>query len=134
MWGVAIEMAPSETIIHTSVPGKPIAEIVFHGGDWSSDKDIRQAIKNAVQTHDPAAVLINLSDFRYHSSDSAAGFLFAFFDEEERTVRPACFLNADREMRPVFNTIDPTGMFGIRYFEDHGEALRYLESRLEPAG
>ena len=123
-------MTTADTRIHEPVSGKRIAEILFHGGDWKTDREIRQVITRAVSENEPDAILLNLTDFRYHGGDYASGFLVAFFDDQRRVKRPACFLGAPPQLKPLFNKVDPTGVFGVRYFDDHNDALRYLTSRL----
>lgn len=127
-------MAKAETIVVDSTPDRRIVEIVFRGGDWKDDKEIRGVIQKATAENDADAILLNLSGFRYHGGDYASGFLVAFFDPDKRKKRPACLLGADAGLRPLFNTLDPTGVFGIRFFEEHDEAVVYLRSRLGPTG
>ncbi len=127
-------MAQSETVLLDSTPEKRIVEIIFHGGEWKTDAAIRRVIKATADEHEPDAIMINLSNFRYHGGQYASGFLMAFFDEKTRAKRPACFLGAAPDLRALFNAIDPSGVFNVRYFDDRAEAIRYLRSRLEPAG
>jgi hypothetical protein len=125
-------MAKAETIVIDAADERQIVEIVFRGGDWKDDKEIRGVIQAAAADNDADALLINLTGFRYRGGDYASGFLVAFFDPDRRAKRPACFVGADANLRPLFNTLDPTGVFGIRFFEDHAEAVTYLSSRLGP--
>jgi hypothetical protein len=127
-------MTQAETVMLDATPERRIAEIIFHGGEWKEAAEIRRAIKAAADEHEPDAVLLNLSDFRYHGGEYVSGFLVAFYDDERRAKRPACFLAAAPGLRSIFNALDPTGVFNIRYFDDRVEAVRYLRSRLEPAG
>jgi len=125
-------MGRSETIVIETSSESRIVEIVFHGGDWKDDKEIRGVIQKATAENDADAILLNLSGFRYHGGDYASDFLVAFFDPDKRVKRPACFLGAEASLRPLFNALDPTGVFGIRFFEAHDEAVVYLQSRLGP--
>jgi hypothetical protein len=127
-------MEPAEIVILDSNPEGVIIEIVFRGGQWQDDDQIRKVIRNAVRTHDASAVLLNLSGFLYRGGDYAAGFLEAFFDKGARRSRPACFVGASREIANLFNTLDPKGVFNINYFSDRDEGRFYLKSRLEPRG
>ena len=125
-------MAKAETIVIETSSDSRIVEIVFRGGDWKDDKEIRNVIQKATAENDADAILLNLSGFRYHGGDYASGFLVAFFDSDRRTKRPACFLGAEAGLKPLFNTLDPTGVFGIHFFEEHDEAVVYLRSRMGP--
>jgi hypothetical protein len=127
-------MSQAETVMIDSTPEKRITEIIFHGGDWNTDAAIRRVIETAADEHEPNAILLNLTDFRYHGGQHVSGFLTAFFNLATRTKRPACFLGAAPNLRPVFNAIDPSGVFNVRYFDDRVEAVRYLRTRLETAG
>ena len=123
-------MAKAEAIVIETATENRIVEIVFRGGDWKDDKEIRGVIEKATAENDADAILLNLTGFRYRGGDYASAFLVAFFDPDRRAKRPACFLGADAGLRPLFNTLDPTGVFGIRFFDDHDEAVVYLTSRL----
>jgi len=124
-------MGKAEAVVIDSGSDSRIVEIVFRGGDWKDDKEIRGVIQKAAAETDADALLLNLSTFRYRGGDYASGFLVAFFDADKRAKRPACFVGADAGLRPLFNTLDPTGVFAIRFFEDRSEAVTYLRSRLD---
>ena len=127
-------MAKAETIVIdcTSESDRRIVEIVFRGSDWKDDKEIRGVIQTAAADSEADAILLNLSGFRYLGCDYASGFLVAFFDPDRRAKRPACFVGAEAGLKPLFNTLDPSGVFGIRFFDDHDEAVTFLRSRLQP--
>jgi hypothetical protein len=125
-------MEKVETVVVDSTSESRIVEIVFRGGDWKDDREIRGVIQRVAAETDADALLINLSSFRYRGGDYASGFLVAFFDADRRAKRPACFVGADAGLRPLFNSLDPTGVFAVRFFEDRGEAVTYLRTRLQP--
>lgn len=125
-------MGQFETTVLDATPDRQIIKIEFHGGDWANDRAIREVIKVAVVQHSPAAILLDLSEFQYLGGDNARGFLIAFFDEDRKIPRPACFLGADEALKALFNTIDTKNMFGISYFDDYDKALDHLRSRSEP--
>lgn len=123
-------MSPVRTTTQKTASGHIIAEIVFDGGDWQTDDDIRREIREVRAAHDPDAILLDVESFRYHGGDYALGFIDAFFDRTSRSKRPACFVGASGELANLFNTVDKDGVFGIRYFGTRGDGSRYLEERL----
>lgn len=123
-------MSPVRTTTQKTASGHVIAEIVFDGGEWQTDEDIRREIREVRSAHDPDAMLLDLQSFRYHGGDYAVGFIDAFYDRASRSKRPACFVGAGRGLADLFNHVDKDGVFGIRYFDARGDAVRYLEERL----
>lgn len=123
-----------ETGIHRTKGDAVVLELAFRGGHWQVGSEIREAISSAVKASAPAAVLLDLSNFRYRGGDYASGFVEAFLDREGGRTRPACFVGAPAGVRSLFDLIDIGGHLGVRYFRSRAEAFDYLDSRLEPGG
>jgi len=84
-------------------------------------------IAEAIESSPPAAILLDLSSFRYRGGDYISGFLEAFLDKGHGRARPACFVSSPRGVKSLFDAIDPSGTFGVRYFQDRAEASRVPE-------
>ena len=127
-------MVQIRTAIHRTNRDQLILELVFEGGQWQADSEIRDGIAEAIESSPPAAILLDLSSFRYRGGDYISGFLEAFLDKGHGRARPACFVSSPRGVKSLFDAIDPSGTFGVRYFQDRAEALEYLRARLEATG
>ena len=123
-----------ETCVHHMKGGGVVLELAFQDGHWQFDTEIRESIADAVRATAPAAILVDLTRFRYRGGDYVSGFIEAFLDKSRPGVRPACFLGAPQGVRRLFDAIDPARSFAIHYFDDRAEALDYLRDRLEPTG
>jgi len=123
-----------ETTIHRTKGDVVILELAFHGQNWQLDSEIREVVRSAVKDSVTAGILLDLSKFRYRGGDYASGFLEAFLDREHNRIRPACFVQAPRGVRSLFDVIDVGGKLGVRFFDDRANALDYLIAQLEDTG
>jgi hypothetical protein len=123
-----------KTATHRTNRNQIILELVFDGGKWQVDSEIREGIAEAMKASPPAAILLDLSSFRYRGGDYISGFVEAFLDKGHGRARPACFVRPPRGVKSLFDAIDPSGTLGVRYFRDRAEALEYLRTCLETPG
>ena len=127
-------MESLEIGIHRTKRDQVILDLTFRGGRWRCDSEIREAIADVVEAFSPAAILLDLSEFRYRGGDYASGFVAAFVDSTRGGFRPACFVGAPHGVKGLFDAIDISGTLGVRYFDHRAEALDSLRTRLEPSG
>ena len=66
-----------------------ILEVVLAGKHSSgSGHEIVRCVKEAVATSAPAAVVLNMLDFKYRFGDDIGGIVQVFYDSEGRHLRP----------------------------------------------
>jgi hypothetical protein len=119
-------------------PGGDILEIAFSGVHGNSvGAELGDFVIETVKAEQPAAVVLNFLGFRYVGGDDIGGIVFAFFffgEGGDATVRPCSIVAKGSTASSLLSLLKLgrlTQIADITFFEDVGEAVHHLRSRLE---
>lgn len=117
-------------------PEGDILEIAFsgvHGEGFGSE--LANYLSMTVETDRPAAIVLNFLKFDHVFGDDIGGIVPAFIRRGETpNVRPCSIVakgRTARSLRSLLNLTLLTKTLDITFFEDVGEAVHHLRSRLE---
>jgi hypothetical protein len=123
----------SKAIVLESTDQGPILEILIRGTHKDGvGNHVAQAVRAAVDTHQPAAVVINLLEFEYRWGNDIGGIIAAFIDRTHKTLRPGGILaqgKTESALRSLFE-LGVKDALEFEYFDSIDAALVYLRARL----
>ena len=92
-----------------------------------------------LKQHQPAAVVLDFSQFKYRSGNDIGGIVQAFFrkhSDGKVTIRPSAIVATGSTATALMSLLQPTKILdvcSVCFFPDVNSAVDHLQTRLDPA-
>jgi len=89
-----------------------ILEIRFNGvHHWKHGNEMLDYIQEAIETHNPAAIVINLLEYEYiFGNDIFAPIFFALHDQKQGSIRPCSVVAVGHTAKSLESLIDASNI------------------------
>jgi hypothetical protein len=119
-------------ILEQTIQG-PILEIAFLGKHRDGDgHDMADRVKDILDAKQPAAVVLNMLNFKYRTGNDIGGIFQVFYYRAEAGNRPGCILADGDTKRSIVSLLGRAfeQSFGVEYFAEISDALVHLRRKL----
>ena len=113
----------------------PILEISFRGKHWDGcGNDMIDFVRESVTRWKPAAVLVNLEEFKYAAGNDVGALLFPLLDKQTRRFRTFSIVatgRTARSLQDLFELTEIPELSNAPFFVRRSDALTHLERHLD---